>query len=93
MRDPENGIWDLESGWYVQVRYQQKSGLINFWIDEALQQAKQNRWPKQIKNLKQYGIDEVIVGISPDAGVGTFFQTKGPQVFRWYKDQWNPAVR
>lgn len=68
------------------------------WIDETLR-ATASEWPKQPKNFryspegaKQYGIYEIKIGINSRTGVGTFYPTKGPQVFMWRENKWNPTV-
>ncbi|MBP2146415.1 hypothetical protein J2129_001869 [Methanofollis sp. W23] len=70
------------------------------WIEDALK-ADLTEWPKQRTTVKrhfsqseidEYGISEVKAIVYGDVGVETVFASKGPQVFRWYKDCWNPAV-
>lgn len=77
----------------------QMEGKLIQWADEVLRENHLTEWPRQSKNptyspvdAQQYGIDEIGVGINPKTGVATIYPTKGPQVFMWYKDKWNPTV-
>ncbi|MDD2786910.1 hypothetical protein, partial [Methanoculleus sp.] len=97
-------VWSTVTGISLQypgtstlTREEMREKIVD-WIDEALR-ATQSEWPKQPKNLAysppdahQYGIDEIVIGINQKTGVGTFYPSKGPQVFRWYNKKWNPTV-
>ncbi len=97
-------VWSTTTGTPLQypgtstlTREEMKAKIID-WIDEALRET-MDEWPNQPKNPRysppdahQYGIDEIVIGINRDTGVGTFYPSKGPEVFRWYNDKWNPSV-
>ncbi len=70
------------------------------WIDDAIEAKGLTECPKQRTSAKrlfdqeeqdEYGISVVEVIIYGD-GIETVFASKGPQVFKWYNEKWNPTV-
>jgi hypothetical protein len=99
-------IWHTKDGVPLQypgisskTRAQIEEKLIS-WIEEAIEAEGLTGWSKQRKSAKrpfnqeemaEYGISEVEVIIYGD-GIETVFASKGPQVFKWYNEKWNPTV-
>ncbi|MCK9342618.1 MAG: hypothetical protein M0P33_01765 [Massilibacteroides sp.] len=99
-------IWHTQGGVPLQypgisskTRAQIEEKLIT-WITEAIEAEGLTKWPKQRISAKrpfnqeemaEYGISEVEVIIYGD-GIETVFASKGPQVFKWYNEKWNPTV-
>lgn len=97
-------VWYSKTGLPLQypgtstlTREEMKEKLIQ-WADEALK-ATQSGWPTRDTAKKYcpsdahlYGINEIKVAIDPVNGVATVFPTKGPQVFMYYNEKWNPTI-
>ncbi|WFN34577.1 hypothetical protein L1S32_00195 [Methanogenium sp. S4BF] len=97
-------VWYTDKGSPIQypgtstlTREEMKEKLIQ-WADEAFE-ATQSGWATQSKkptysppDAHLYGIDEIKVLINPETGVASVFPTKGPQVFMYYNEKWNPTI-
>jgi hypothetical protein len=71
------------------------------WIDRAIQAQGLTEWSNQPTTAhlilsgdeaERFGVTEIQVDLNGKVGVATVYPEKGPQVFKWYNNKWNPTV-